>query len=253
MIRISIDPQPYPHDTDERDRMYSSQLSPIVRRYFSQLSFQYYYNCDTKRLTDIEIGCFEGKTVKNHDESRHEAIVEILRRIKALFMHRNIKCTIIHVLDTEMSFMDYGIMLMQKKVEGVSDGERTAILCRESGLSIICPECGRSTELVTRAEYPNDPEMDESIQMDGDLVEPEMTRKFYDDVSKDKQLSNKEKSRGPVVVAMFKDHGKCQFSNKNVLVIWYIILKHDLMVGGMTFRLIRVFADGEKIKNVYEV
>lgn len=252
LIRVSIDPQPYPHNTNERDGTYGRPLSPIIRRHFSQLIFQYYYDSRTGLLTDIEIGCFEGKNVKNHDESRHKAIVQILHEIKTLFMYRGIRCTVIHVLDTEMSFRDYTIMSAQKDIQSVDDDTRPPIPCQEDGLVIICPNCNKSTELVTRADYPRDEDLDEDIQMDGDLVEPDMTREFYEHVSKERGITNQEKIVGPIVVAMVKDHGKCPYSNKNVLVIFYTIFKHDARVGGVTFRIIRIFNDGEKIKNVYE-
>ena len=91
MIRISIDPQPYPHDRGERQEMYGRPLTNIVRKYFAESVCQYYYDSDTKLLRDIEIGCFDGNNMKNHDESRHNAIVDILGSIKTFFMSKNIK------------------------------------------------------------------------------------------------------------------------------------------------------------------
>ena len=252
LIRVSIDPQPYPHDTNDRHEIYGKPLLSIVGDYFGQTGLGYYYDQNTKLLTDIEIGCFEGKNVKKYDETRHKTIAKIIHDIKIDFMHRNIKCTTIHVLDTKMSFMDYMIMRGQRKVSDMNDDNRQLIRCREEGMSVICPECGKSTELVSRAKYPHDPDIIEDIERDGDLVEPPMTREWYNEVIKE-DLTRQGMIKGPPSIFMFKDHGKCPLSDKNVLIILYSILKHDLKVGGLTFRIIRVYEDGEEIKNVYEV
>ena len=174
MIRIAIDPQPYPHDTNERQETYGGPLTNIVHQYFAQSVCQYYYNSNTKLLTNIEIGCFNGKNVKNHDEYRHNAIVDILHNIQTFFMYKNIKCTIIHVLDTDMSFMDYTVMFAQKKIYEINmhdtNDEQAPIRCEENGVFVVCPECNKSTELVMRASYPHDSEIDEAIRLDDDLA-----------------------------------------------------------------------------------
>lgn len=154
-----------------------------------------------------------------------------------------------------MPFMDCVTILAQKKIcetdKCDTDNEQVPIHNQEKGVFVICPECDKSTELVVRADYPRDSETDEAIRSDDDLVEPDMTHEFYELMMKDGRLQ--QKSVGPPCVAVCKYHGECKFSNKNLVVLFYTILDHDLKVGGFTFRIIKIFNEGEKIKNVYEV
>lgn len=252
MIRVEIDHQPYPHDSDERMRTYGGPLTEIITSYFSQPVISYDYVAKSGMLSHIEMVCFGGKKVADHDKTRHAAIVKILRKAKAFFASLGINCTIIHVLDTEMSLTDYAVMrtLMKTRDKEERSGEPRSILpCTESGLSIVCPFCGMKSELVGRGPYPASA-CRESDMPANEEVTVEMSRELYADLT-EHFPTRAEKVFDSPAVYMCKDHGDCSMSNANALVVFYTVFNHIERTAGFAYHVPRIFADGGRIDNIY--
>ena len=251
IIQVEIDRQPYPHDVEERRNTYGDTLASIAVSHFSQPVIAYYRDTEPDMLRHIEIGCFDGKKAGDHDKARHAAIVEILRAVKAFFASMHINCRIMHVLDTDMSSNEYRIMWSQKKTHEKEDGggPRTPLYCPEAGIAVKCPMCGRSSELVERGPYPASSCL-ESDMPSNEEVEIEMTRDEYESLAEHCPASANRSIYFPAVY-LCKDHGECAMSNANALVVLYTVFNHIERTAGTAYHVPRIFADGERIDNVY--
>ena len=258
IIQVEIDPHPYPHGEDERRQLYGDTLASITASYFLQRLIFYYHDGEPGMLRHIDIGCFDGKKVSNHDNARRAAITDILRNIKAFFASRGSKCTIVHVLDTDLTYKEHADMWNQKKISDSQkerNEERCMVICPENGIQITCPMCSKKTELVVRGTYPESAWSDEYQPSDEQIL-AYMSEGEYRDLIKDnpdlaKHTQSGVKTTGSLSICLSKDHGDCLMSNHNVLAVFYTVINHDAKTAKSSYHISRIFSHGEIIENIY--
>ncbi len=113
-------------------------------------------------------------------------------------------------------------------------------------LPLFCPECNQLMVLNNLDTYPIDEEIQYELDHTEDLKSPNSwSENLYNEYVKiigDDSVVTKSPPYKSHVESHVESHSnQCSISDKDVVVIYYYFLDHEKRLGGMSFRIVKIF------------